>query len=85
MKYGAVRKFSQQLFDSLQETSVDHRAWPENFSASVIERKKYFAIDDSFVCVLGVRAHIKKKEYKHLDALQWNPGLTIFGLTIFPV
>ena len=56
------RRSEKQIFDSLQETSVDHRAWPENFSASVIENKKYFAIDDSFLCVLGVRAHIKKRD-----------------------
>ena len=70
------RRSEKQIFDSLQETSVDHRAWPENFNASAIENKKYFAIDDSFPCVLGVRAHIKKKGYKHLDALLDSHGKT---------
>ena len=62
--------------NSLQETFVDHRTWPESFSPRVIGHKKYFAIDDSFLCALGVRVHIKKKGYKHLDALLESHGKT---------
>lgn len=42
--------------------------WPENFKATFIENTKFFKIDDSLLLALGLKAHVKKKGYKYLDA-----------------
>ena len=51
------------------EDSPSRRPWPENFKPTVIRGKKYFQIEESFLLVLGVKIHVKKKRYKDLDTL----------------
>ena len=44
--------------------------WPENFKATFIGNTKFFKIDNSFLIALG----LKKKGYKHLDAVLEKHG-----------
>jgi len=48
--------------------------WPENFKATFIGNTKFFKIDDSFLVALGLKTHVKKKGYKHLDAVLEKHG-----------
>lgn len=48
--------------------------WPEDFKATFIGNTKYFRIDYSFLLALGLKTHVKKKGYKHLDTVLEKHG-----------
>jgi len=48
--------------------------WPENFKATFFGNTKFFKIDNSFLIALGLKTHVKKKGYKHLDAVLEKHG-----------
>ena len=48
--------------------------WPENLKATFVGNKKFFKIDNSFLLTLGLKTHVKKKGYKHLDAVLQKHG-----------
>lgn len=48
--------------------------WPENLKATFVGKKKFFKIDNSFLLTLGLKTHVKKKGYKHLDAVLQKHG-----------
>ena len=58
------------------ENSLSRRLWPDNFKPIVIRGNKYFRIEESLLLVLGVKIHVKKKEYKDLDNLLERHGKT---------
>ena len=48
---------------------VDQNLWPEGLRPVNVGERKFIRIEDSSLSNLGLKMHIKKEGYKHLDKI----------------
>ena len=51
--------------------------WPEELQPVIIGERKFFRIEDPLLSHFGLKMHVKKKGYKHLDKIIETNGTYI--------
>ena len=54
--------------------------WPEELQLVIIGERKFFRIEDSLLSHFGLKMHVKKMGYKHLDKTIETNGTYIYSL-----
>ena len=54
--------------------------WPEGLTPVNVGERKFIRIEDSSLSNLGLKMHVKKKGYKHLDKIIEAHGKCNYGV-----